>query len=124
MPQVNGNNYRSFGQGYRAEKMKSAADEGLNSKGRDNENETQEGNGPMAHVKHEGGGKYKIKLVNHDGSSEMKSAESHEQRRQILDEHFGANEDSDSSEDGMHDSEMYADGEGDGHALKSILGSY
>jgi len=108
MPQVNGNHYRSFGQGYAAEKSK------MGKEPEEKQGEASDkARGSVVHVKHHGKGKFSVK---HEGGS-MTQHESPEDMHAHLDEHFHTG--AQGSEEGMEDGD-----EGGEHALKSILGGY
>lgn len=118
MPQVNGNHYRSFGQGYRAEKekgsMKSMPSEPA-------EDDMAEGSGSVMHVKHMGGGKFKTISEHHDGSKSAEEHDSPEELHSHMHAHFGTDGDAYEGEENPHGGEddMAEDSE---DALGSILG--
>jgi len=110
MPYVNGQHYRSAGQGYAAEKAKGAGPAKEDAKPVEGEGGSR---GSVLHVKHHGGGKISIKhedgqVTQHEG---MDEAADH------MKEHFGLHDAEGMGED--DGSEYEGDG---GEALKSILG--
>jgi hypothetical protein len=109
MPQVNGKPYRTFGQGYAAEKAKS------NEVGAPEDKGGQKGS--IAHVKHLGGGKFKVK---HD-DGQTSEHDSAEEMHAHLDQHFGMN-DSEGQDDSTDSYDDDDDGDEGSEALKSILG--
>lgn len=113
MPQVNGKHYRSFGQGYAAEKGKQASDR-PEAKDAKTSEDGKEGKGSTVQVKHMGGGKFKVKHA--DGS--VTDHESAEDMHSHLDEHFGIH---DSEGHEGEPAEEYGDESG-GMGLESILG--
>lgn len=110
MPQVNGKSYRTFGQGYAAEKPKMGAKE--NEVGDTGDKGGQKGS--VAHVKHLGGGKFKVKT---DGGETTEHASADEMESHLRG-HFGLN----SSEGNEGDDSYDDDGDEGSEALKSILG--
>jgi hypothetical protein len=111
MPYVNGQHYRSAGQGYAAEKAKTAGPAKEDAKPVEGEHGSR---GSVLHVKHHGGGKISIKhedgqVTQHEG---MDDAAGH------MAQHFGLD-----GAESDHDSDDSSEYDGDGgEALKSILG--
>jgi hypothetical protein len=113
MPQVNGNNYRTFGQGYGAEKAKMAAGSKDREVGSSDDKGGQKGS--VMHVKHLGGGKFSAK----SDSGEVTQHDSADELHAHMAQHFGLN-----ASEGNEDSEDSYDDDGDegSEVLKSILG--
>lgn len=121
MPLVNGNHYRSFGQGYRAEKEKGSMKSEPSSPA---EGDMAEGgSGSVMHVKHMGGGKFKTISEHHDGSKTQEEHDSPEELHAHMDGHFGTEggEDAYEGKENPHGGEDDL-AEGDEDALGSILG--
>jgi len=129
MPEVNGKRYRTFGQGYAAEKNKGkddskAAPEVKQTK-EDHEGSEKTEYGSRMMVEHMGGGKFKTTSEHSDGKKTKEEHDSPEELHEHMKEHFGYEG---SDEDEKQDREGTAeDGgdldEGDGmSALHSLLG--
>lgn len=108
---TDGTRYRTFSQGARAESEKIGVKE--NEVGNKDDKGGQKGS--VAHVKHLGGGKFKVK---HDDGSTSEHA-SAEDMHSHLDQHFGLadSEGNDESTDSYDD-----DGDEGSEVMKSILG--
>jgi hypothetical protein len=119
MPHVNGNRYRSFGQGARRENEKSAMSTD-NNRSDEGSNEVHEGEGSQATVTHnEETGKYHIKHA--DGSKHI--AENKSEMLDHLDGHFPKDEEEEGDYNEPEEEQAGEEGLGslDG-SLKSLLG--
>jgi hypothetical protein len=117
MPEVNGKHYRSFGQGYAAEKGKSAESAPAKDHSEPDGDEGG-GYGDEIHVKHVGGGRFETKSKNSAGKITKESHDSEAELHDHMSKHFGL------SEQGSDDDSGMSDGDGDEgmDALNSILG--
>lgn len=126
MPEVNGNRYRTFGQGYAAEKAKgkdtSKADPEVKDTTEEHGEDSETGKGSRMMVTHKGHGKFETVSEDHDGKKTKDEHDSPEELHEHMKEHFGYEGSPDDEQEDNKGSESEEDEDGGMSALHSLLG--